>query len=96
MNNGIYMIEHEVGNTLGYPVKPVYDSIFNFIHIFLKIFDPFPYLAFYENFVKILSINIQATEEVKKLLEISDIDGIKKVRERIENFEENVDENCLK
>lgn len=51
-----------------------------------------PLLAFYENFVKILSINIQATEEVKKLLEISDIDGIKKVRERIENFEENVDE----
>ncbi len=51
-----------------------------------------PLQAFYDNFVKILTINMEATEKVRVLLESSSVEEVKAAREKIEELEESVDE----
>ena len=51
-----------------------------------------PIKGFYENFQTILNKNLSALQNIKLILEDSDIENVKKIRGRIEELEESVDE----
>jgi predicted phosphate transport protein (TIGR00153 family) len=57
-----------------------------------NVFHMEPIRGFYENFQKILQLNIQAVGNVNQMLEISDIEQVKTVRNKIQSLEEEVDE----
>ncbi|MHB1439455.1 MAG: DUF47 domain-containing protein [Cuniculiplasma sp.] len=51
-----------------------------------------PIKGFYENFEKILELNLEAVDRVNSMLEVSEIDEVKEIRARIQELEEEVDE----